>query len=40
MGVIGLYIAKVFMEVKARPYTIIRQRYPENRESNHREIDK
>jgi len=29
LGVIGMYVAKVFMESKRRPYTIIRAEYPE-----------
>ena len=27
LGVIGIYLAKVFIEVKERPYTIIRAEY-------------
>jgi putative glycosyltransferase len=32
LGVIGIYLAKVFMETKERPYTIIRQIYAYERE--------
>jgi putative glycosyltransferase len=28
LGVIGLYVSKVFMEAKRRPYTIVRAEYP------------
>jgi putative glycosyltransferase len=28
LGVIGLYVSKVFMEAKRRPYTVIRAEYP------------
>jgi putative glycosyltransferase len=28
LGVIGMYVSKVFMETKDRPYTIVRARYP------------
>jgi len=27
LGVVGIYLSKIFMEVKARPYTIVRQVY-------------
>jgi putative glycosyltransferase len=28
LGVIGVYLAKVFIETKDRPYTIVRAEYP------------
>ena len=30
LGVIGLYLSKVFIEVKQRPYSIIRKKYQSN----------
>jgi putative glycosyltransferase len=27
LGVIGLYLSKIFIEVKERPYSIIRRKY-------------
>jgi putative glycosyltransferase len=35
IGVVGLYVSKVFMEAKRRPYTIIRAEYPEASETPH-----
>jgi putative glycosyltransferase len=31
LGIIGIYLSKVFMETKDRPYTVIRQRYERQR---------
>ena len=35
LGVIGLYVSKVFMEAKRRPYTVIRAEYPAAAEAPH-----
>lgn len=35
LGVIGLYVSKVFMETKRRPYTVIRAEYPVVPEAPH-----
>ena len=35
LGVIGLYVSKVFMEAKRRPYTVIRAEYPVVSEAPH-----
>lgn len=35
LGVIGLYVSKVFMEAKRRPYTVIRAEYPVVPEAPH-----
>jgi putative glycosyltransferase len=35
LGVIGLYVSKVFMEAKRRPYTVIRAEYPVATEAPH-----
>ena len=37
LGVIGIYLSKVFTETKARPYTIIRRVYDRNPEASSRE---
>ena len=31
VGVIGMYLAKIFLEVKRRPYTIVRAEYGPDR---------
>jgi putative glycosyltransferase len=30
LGVIGIYLSKIFIEVKQRPYSIIRKKYQGN----------
>jgi putative glycosyltransferase len=35
LGVIGMYLSKVFMETKDRPYTVIRAHYPDVVERGH-----
>jgi putative glycosyltransferase len=35
LGVIGIYLAKVFIEVKQRPYTIVKQTYGIKQEQEH-----
>ena len=35
LGVIGLYLSKVFIEVKQRPYSIIRKKYQRNTDEKH-----
>jgi putative glycosyltransferase len=35
LGVIGIYLSKVFMEIKPRPYTVIRRIYDRASEANH-----
>src|SRR5262249_31937147 len=30
LGVIGMYLSKVFIETKDRPYTVVRSRYPDS----------
>jgi putative glycosyltransferase len=35
LGVIGMYISKVFMETKERPYTVVRASYPATMERLH-----
>jgi putative glycosyltransferase len=35
LGVIGIYLSKIFMETKQRPYTIIRRIYERTGEKNH-----
>ena len=32
IGVIGIYLSKVFSEIKRRPYTIVRQIYGKRRD--------
>ena len=32
IGVIGIYLSKIFMETKHRPYTIVRQIYGKKQE--------
>lgn len=34
LGVLGIYLGKIFTEVKRRPYTIIRRTYGQSRETN------
>lgn len=34
LGVIGIYVSKIFVETKQRPYTIIRNLYEQKRENN------
>lgn len=36
LGVIGIYIARIFMETKDRPYTIVRQIYQNNKDCGSR----
>jgi putative glycosyltransferase len=38
LGVIGIYLSKVFMEVKPRPYTVVRQLYDRTAQSRHEQI--
>ena len=35
LGIIGIYLSKIFMETKQRPYTIIRQIYEHSHQSEH-----
>jgi len=35
VGVLGIYLAKVFTETKARPYTIVREVYGEGEGASH-----
>jgi putative glycosyltransferase len=39
LGVIGIYLSKVFMEVKPRPYTVIRQLYERAGQSGHGQME-
>lgn len=39
LGVIGIYLSKVFMEVKPRPYTVIRQLYERAGQSGHGQVE-
>jgi putative glycosyltransferase len=35
VGVIGVYLAKVFIEIKHRPYTIVRAEYGPERDTTY-----
>jgi putative glycosyltransferase len=39
LGVIGIYLSKVFMEVKPRPYTVIRQFYDRAGQGRHGQME-
>lgn len=32
LGIIGIYLAKIFTETKDRPYTVVRAEYPDRHE--------
>ena len=38
LGIIGIYLSKVFLETKQRPYTIIRETYERTPRSEHAEV--
>lgn len=40
IGVVGIYLSKVFVEIKRRPYTIVRQIYGGQREADNGTSDR